>query len=492
MGKAARKKKLKYQERTPLSGHKREGKRLDPPFVQFGLNKGLVSWMNDRLPEMIWAALLVASLGREAALAEFRQFLRFVWNHPDRELFYDATLTGFAKLSDASRDQIIGFLCRSDGNRRALAFLLLFDALPARAVWEVKLQGQKPGTPVLGEAVRLTLFHQSQEATDCRWVRLMCAVFGRRMIIPSEELTVLNGYPKIGDQRSVRPRIRAAEGLMDAGEARDLSWPRAFWLECWQKTPCMARAPTPGENETAANAQGIELRLLLDIRQKLQTHWEKTHSTTAIDARHDAVFGIAFYALRVAEEALSLNTGQTVLGRLALRTLLEIRITLRHLLNEDRAELWRAWRAYGAGQAKLASLKADESESPVPNYLDEDLLKNIANEDFWEEVVSVDLGHWAHADLRKLSEKVGLKHEYDRYYGWTSGFSHGHWGPIRESVYHTCLNPLHRGHRCPKVGAPKPLLTIEDDLYELLNPILSDLDGAYPGFALRFGDAWRE
>jgi uncharacterized protein DUF5677 len=485
MGKAARKKKLKYQKRTPLSGHKREGRRLDPPFVQFGLNKRLVSWMNDRLPEMIWAALLIAALGRDAALAAFRQFLRFIAEHPNRELFYDGTLTGFANLGDPVRNELIGFLCRSSPMKEALAPLMLFDGLPARETWQEKLKDHAPGSSmILMEAVRLTLFHQSQEATDCRWVRLMCGVFGGRVIVPPKELQQLNGYPNLGDQRTVRPSIRAAESGMDMVESRDLSWAKAFWSECWEKTPCMARAEIEGE-KPVADVQGIALGSLLKIRRQLEAHWENTHSTTAIDARHDAVFGMAFYAIRLTEETLSLNHGRTVLGRLALRTFLEIHVTLRHLLQEDSVELWRSWRAYGVGQAKLASLKVDESEKSPPHYLDADVLKDISNEDFWEEVVSVDLGHWTRADLRKLSEKVNLKDAYDRYYGWTSGFSHAHWGPIRESIYRTCLNPLHRGHRCPRVGKPVPLPDIRADIGGLLNSILSDLDHAYPGFAYR-------
>jgi hypothetical protein len=38
--------------------------------------------MNDRLPEMIWSALLISALGRKAALKELRDFLRFVWEIP--------------------------------------------------------------------------------------------------------------------------------------------------------------------------------------------------------------------------------------------------------------------------------------------------------------------------------------------------------------------------------------------------------------------------
>ena len=418
------KKKLRYQTRTPISGHQKKGKVLQPPFVQFGIGKGLVSWMNDRLPEMIWAALLISALGREAALKELREFLRFIWENPDRESLFDCTLTGFANLEDSLRSAVIGFLCRSDLAKQALAPLLLFEGLPARVTWQEKLQAETPDSSapmVLMQAVRLTLFHQSQEATDCRWVRLMCAVFGRRVIIPDEELKLLNGYPRLGDQTRVRPSIRAAEGGMNMLQEQNLTWPKKFWSECWNNTPCMAL--TSNEKSGSVTGAGtISLRPLSKIRGELEAHWENTHSTTEIDAKHDGVFGMAFFAVRLAEETFSGDNSRGILGRLALRTFLEIHITLRHLLTEDNPELWRSWRAYGAGQAKLVSLKLEELPDS-PHYVDADLLRRIANEDFQEEFVSIDLGHWAGADLRKLSDNLDLKSIYDRYYGWTSGFS---------------------------------------------------------------------
>jgi uncharacterized protein DUF5677 len=479
------KKKLRYQTRTPISGHQKKGKVLHPPFVQFGLGKGLVSWMNDRLPEMIWAALLISALGREAALKELRKFMRFVAENPDRESLHDCTLTGFGNLEGSLQSAVIGFLCRSDVAKQALAPLLLFEGLPARVTWQQKLEAETvdSSAPIaLMEAVRLTLFHQWQEATDCRWVRLMCAAFGRRVIIPIEELKLLNGYPHLGDQTHVRPSIRSMEGLMNMGQEPNLSWPKAFWSECWEKTPCMALTPT-GKADSAPDAGTISLGPLSKIRGELEGHWENTHSTTGIDAKHDAVFGMAFFAIRLAEETFSADS-RGILGRLALRTFLEIHITLRHLLTEDNPELWRSWRAYGAGQTKLISLKLEELPDS-PHYINADLLRQITNEDFWEEFVSIDLGHWAGADLRKLSENVDLKNIYDRYYGWTSSFSHAHWGSIRESVFSICLNPLHRGHRYPQVGNPAPLPSVQDDIRDLLNAILSDLDCVYPTFKSR-------
>jgi hypothetical protein len=122
------KKKLRYQTRTPISGHKKEGKVLKPPFVQFGVGKGLVSWTNDRLPEMIWAALLIAGLGRERALGIFRSFLRFGFAK-ENERFWDVTITGFSELNESDRKERLSLLCRSEESKQALAplcFFLLF------------------------------------------------------------------------------------------------------------------------------------------------------------------------------------------------------------------------------------------------------------------------------------------------------------------------------------------------------------------------------
>jgi hypothetical protein len=486
VGKGSRNKKKRRDDgRTPLSGHKRQGKRLNPPFVQFGLNRNnFISWTNDRLPEMVWAALLIATLGREIAIHQFREFLRFVFHHREKELLFDSTLTGFSELPVNLKEDVIEFLCRCETNRRALAPLLLFDSLPAREVWEVKLTGQQPDPRALFEAVRLTLFHQSQEATDCRWVRLMCAIFCRRVIFPSEELLLLNGYPTKGDQTHVRPSIRSAEGVIDAGQSRNAAWPRAFWDESWAKTPCMAVSQMADQPKSENPQSNGMLAALVRVRRELATHWESTHSTTGVDARHDAIFGIAFYAIRIAHEVLLHGGTVTVLARHALRTLFELRVTLAYLLKRDSDELWHKWRAYGSGQAKLASLKLDEMDE-APGHLDADTLRQIANEDFWEEMVPVDVGHWATADLRKLSEEAGLKSEYDQYYGWTSAFVHGQWGPIRESVFRTCLNPVHRGHRCPYDNDPEQLPTVTMDMEHLLNSIFSDVDRAYPSFGPR-------
>ena len=161
---------------------------------------------------------------------------------------------------------------------------------------------------------------------------------------------------------------------------------------------------------------------------------------------------MAFYALRVIREMMSFGMSSGILARLGLRTLLEMRINLKYLVDQNDVALWQEWRKYGAGQAKLTSLKADDFQDP-PQFIDLESLKSIASEDVWEEFVAIDFGSWTGADMRKISEQVSVKETYDKYYPWASSYSHAMWGAVRESSYRTCANPLHRLHRYPKEQA---------------------------------------
>ena len=94
----------------------------------------------------------------------------------------------------------------------------------------------------------------------------------------------------------------------------------------------------------------------------------------------------------------------------------------------------------------------------------------------------MNLASWSDLDLRKLSKRSGLKDTYDQHYSWTSGYSHGMWGPIRESCYQTCGNPLHRLHRYPE---RQILQDTVDDAAMLVDEIIQHLDEAYPTFEWR-------
>jgi hypothetical protein len=233
--------------------------------------------------------------------------------------------------------------------------LLLFDALPARESWKTALSESEPDVESLMAAVGATLWHQSQEATDCRWLRVMAQVISGRFHIPADLAKEWFGYPNEGDQRSVRPSIRAAEIAPTSVEQPDLTWPHAFWDEAWKHTPCLALRKPIDEAEIEVVVTRARIR---EVTEQLRAYWETTHSTTGIDARHDAVFGTAFYALALLDELMGIGIANSILGRVGLRTIFEGRINLHFLLQRADESLWKKWRSFGAGQAKLSSLNS--------------------------------------------------------------------------------------------------------------------------------------
>ena len=127
---------------------------------------------------------------------------------------------------------------------------------------------------------------------------------------------------------------------------------------------------------------------------------------------------------------------------------------------------------------KLSYLKTRDLKDK-PSFIDEKFLKAITNEDQWEEFANIDLGHWDNSDLRKMSDEAGCKEIYDAYYDWTSSFTHGNWGAIRESNFAMCANPLHRLHLIPTVIF-YPLPGVLEDVVKNINLILKLINSQYP------------
>jgi len=468
------------KNRTSLQDHKKVGKQLQSGFAVVADKMTFSSWSNDRLPEMIWAAVIRVIDDQDYAISEFRRILSFIGEHKSKDKLSNITLTGISKLDERLREEFVSFILENALTAKSLTVLTLFEHLPAKETWVKFLPDSQPEIAILMDAVGFNIPHQSQEATDCRWFRLMAQVISGKFHIPRETADEWFGYPYEGDLRAIRPSIRAAEISDNPFEEKDLTWPNSFWEDAWKNTPCLALVE---EKEEEVKDGALSRADITSLLEKIGTHWSETHSTTAIDARHDAIFGIALYALRVLDEVLVTGAGTGILGRLGLRTILECHISLRYLMTKDNADLWKKWRTYGAGQAKLNALRFDELMD-APKHIDQSTLEAIAGEDLWEEFLNIELGSWSGLDLRKMSDKSGVKDAYDGHYSWTSGYSHGTWGPIRESCYETCGNPLHRLHRYPRRNSLPDTIT---DACMLIDTILDDLDKAYPEFGHRLG-----
>lgn len=466
------------QRSTDLSKHKRDGKTLLSPFGQME-NIRPSSWKDDRMPEMLWAVLLVGNLKREEALEVFRTVATFVQAHPELS---DITLSGIASWPKEKRNEFVKLLSESHSEAsRILRPLVALVHLPALDEW-VKVLGNATDdgevADYLAKGVVATLWHQSQEATDCRWVKFLCQIHGGKISFPvalKEKVRSIFEYPNYGDMREIRPFIRASEIAMNMPNQGKVSeWPEKFWKACLQNTLC---TPIPREKQRK-DSMKVTNDQVNRIRHLLLLHYLKTDESSGIEAKHDTIFGIGFYALRLLDELVATNLSRGMLGRLTLRTVVECYISLSYLVAKDDETIWNDFRNYGIGKMKLSYLKTRDLKDK-PTFIDEEFLKEITNEDRWEEFSNIDLGHWDDSDLRKMSETANCKDIYDAYYDWTSSFSHANWGAIRESNFAMCANPLHRLHLIPSVIV-YPLPGVLEDVVKITNRILNLIESRYP------------
>ncbi len=474
--------KRKKKNRTNLKQHKRYKKTLTPPLAGLpGMKPS--SWMNDRLPEMLWTTLLISELPRSDALETFRIVGDYVSQFADTDdSMHDVSHTGLSKAKPELLEQFLHIIIATDDHREALSPLLLLRELPAYEVWKRKLavvEVHDTKWQQLARAVAVTLDHQSQEATDCRWVRMLCMVSSGKAVMPPEHVKEIAYYPNYGDMRKVRPTIRASEMAFANLLEEERNWAEKFWAQCLSDTPCY---PLP--SDVPLNPViGTTPERVKEVYELLVQHNFNTRTTSAIDARHDTVIGYGLYSLSILQELLRVGASQTISARLSLRTIIESLITLAYLAKKNEPELWQSYRVYGAGQAKLSMLKLDEIDEDL-SYVNTETLTQLANEDIWEEFLQIELGHWAKLDTRKMSETAEVKDIYDQYYGWTSTYAHSHWGSVRDAVYDTCGNALHRLHRIPRNTA-RGLPDVVPDACKCVDKILGLISNCYPDFPHR-------
>lgn len=479
----------KRRNTSSLQQHRRIGKTLLPPFLTLpGSGLTPASWTNDRLPEMLWACLVISVIPRDQALNLFREIAEIGFKYRDKDVSAEWRLyqSDLAVLPEEILAKLIQIITKHPLGYACLRPLLLLDKLPGNERWKALLQiePQEGDWNTLGNAVLLALDHQSQESTDVRWLNIMFTMalgrvkFAEAMRERAEEIV---HYPNRGDMRSVRPSIRAMElsfAMFPEEKEGQKTWAADFWSECFTRTACLpADIPRSTGNQHKIRESIIALQ---EIHNSLVVHWFKTVSTTGIDARHDAAFGFCFYGIAILLEMLVGRNSYGITGRALLRTLVEIRIAFAYLKAKENTDLWKTFRAFGVGQAKLALLKLEDIHNQ-PKFAAPDVLESLSNEDYFQEFVAIELGHWCGLDLRKMAEASNTKDDYDRFYGWSSAFIHGHWSAIRDTTMSHCFNPLHRLHRIPLSGHRMLESTVWDGA-ELLNVMLSDLSSLYPSF----------
>lgn len=496
MGRASNKKKGRAKRASEnifsrLEQHKKVGTKLTPPLMTLpGVN--FTSWRDHHAPEMLWAFLVAEVFGRDEYLGCFRAIASWskanLHSEPTSEVIEAAPAvevafqqpdvipdhTRLASIPVHKLREFVAIITRHPLGYGALRPLLLFENLPGRAAWKevIGVEPQDSDAETVIRASIAMLDHQSEKSTDVRWLKVVSFLitgtlrYGENV---ADTMENIYRFPSRGDMRQVRPSIRSQEMMIRRNPPSP--WPEQFWDEGFKKTQCID--PTSSDDYQASSAARLEIGRIMDIRIAVADAFHDRTQTTSVDARLEGSIGFALYALSLLHELKFGRTDGLASGRLILRSLAELLITLKYLVTKNDLSLWKSWRVYGNGQAKLAFLQSQRHADDLPKFVDQNTLEALSNEDTWIEFQDIDVGHWNKSNLRSMAESAGVKDIWEKYYQWPSAFAHGHWCATRDLNFITCHNPLHRLHRIPRlVHRSSP--SVLEDAVRMVNSILEE------------------
>lgn len=462
-------------------------KKMVPPLMQIeGVH--LVSWADDKLPNMLWAALILEALPREEALNLFRRVIAKARNFINREDVF-IQHTDLAKLTEVDFDTIMSDVLKHKKVTEALSNLLLFEELPDRLHWERHIQKNNENKGYdLPKAIFPCLDAKSQETTDIAWLKVSFMVVQQRIYFPAPEATKdghdlvaeICGYPNVGDMCAVRPSIRCFEQAIQINEETK-AWADTFWSLCWEGSD-----PYPTRDFRSKRMYDTKpiINELIARQQRIEENFYRTSSYKLSDARHYLMHMLVSYVLYQCIAICRGDIHRRAESIILLRVMAETVLTFSYLYKRDQDELWTSYEEYGRGKAKEAFIKCLEMDE-VPRFVDMKELDMLVNEVRWLEFQSIDLSHWDKTNLRKMSEECGLKVLYDKYYIIPSAYIHAHWTALDSLLLCFNLNPLHR-HKKIMFGMNLRYKSTIYDALVLLNSGLEIFNREYKELDLMF------
>jgi hypothetical protein len=486
------------RKNSTISQHRRTGKILKPPFRTLPRSQS-IPWLRDTFPDMIWLCSLISHNGDDgmvlagdfldrissvidAAVADGRIEL------PD-DFLLTGGLTSFESIPGAVRTEII-YALRSDGlYDKGLPWVLArglgkYSDLPGAWLldgWRGRALIITPDEPerYLAKVVLDSSYGQSAAATRAKTMYIRARLQARKIVLSPEAFDdwkdLLPRYPfniTEEERRHLEPSLRATFLAFasdtygpkeDGTDSPTLTWAKSFWRQNWTLYACKTTRDEPAGDD-AATPDGA----IADLKRQWYAELDdiqKTFDQVAHEVdpdlynpdRYEVLTGITLRMLRSLAVLIRYPALWTMEhGSSITRSLLEARIVLKWLIQQNDLDLYARFKDYGCGRIKLLKLHLEEYrdglDEPRPD-LDRHIeyLDVLVNQDIWEEFQDISIeGNFAGIDTRKMAEQVGLLTEYRLLFAPASATVHGEWGALDQYVLAVCENPLHRHHRIPR------------------------------------------
>lgn len=480
---------------SKLSDHQFKKGILYTPFnSNLGETLHFSPWALEWLPEYIWLSLIMEYYGREKGIELVGMIIKEL-SEKDK-ILCTPMLSEILSLENEKQRNYYEIVCKWI-SPNILSPLTLIFRLDKHVVFnEYFLEygttiDQK--ITVLQSVIKKNLFHQTNEATDIRFLVLWFGIYSDKIHFASgmditnalvEYSRINHDHPKMSLYRSL---IRATEIAMRIEEKnRDL--PKQFWDTVGILTRCEPLIIDYGE-EGSGNVSFFE-----DATNTIEFLLANNKEKLLSDEKFSVCLGLATYVLKIYKEVLDSQISQGILGRCALRIVTEVYVTLKYMAQKelDNPDIWRSFKEYGIGKYKYVTLQARETSLDLTHHhLSLPIMEAILNEDKNEEFTNMDTRLFDNQNVRKKFEVINENDLYDLYYEYDTNYIHGLWGAVRESSMLFCNNPAHKYHAVPDLTFEQKLRSVEHDCEYILKKLLTLISSFYefPDFYLdKYGE----
>jgi len=438
------------------------------------------SWTYGRMPEYLWIGLILKYYGREDGLRKSYGIISAL--HKLAPDLYTARLSLILKLDTDIQKQFYDYIV-CIGAKEALAPLTIYLTASRTPVFAECFycpeQSIDDRCEAIVQTMRDIMDHQSNEATDIRFVALYFNLLSGKVHLLKDQLDLLVAYPasKHTDEimRMARPTVRSLEMMILTFENTDSEYLKGFWRCVSEMTEC--------------NIFTVEFP---EEKRNISAYMEKLHeafvylselfaATDPLDEKMNVLLGIATYSYKRLKEIYEHNLFNSISGRSCVRVLIEDYIMMKYLVKNEASHdnIWRDYQLYGMGLYKLVLARHRESGVSEESHFDEKYIEALVNEFKGEEFIDMDTKYFDKQNIRLKAESVGEKNLFGLYYDYDSSFEHGLWGAIRESSLLKCNNPAHKYHCVPDIEDETRMKTVLPDCIMVMNKTLSFLNELY-------------
>ncbi len=207
------------------------------------------------------------------------------------------------------------------------------------------------------------------------------------------------------------------------------------------------------------------------LKLELKNRWESLQLNPSKISENEVIAGLlARQCSLVYQISFTPMSWNETFSPIIMRSMVENHINLSWILLNP-SERSKMYIDYGLSNEtkQLESLKSSSDQNEEKKRFIE-YLENWINEQRFIHLNKINIGSWNFSNIRKTAIDSGNKDFYDLFYSTCSSATHSMWDYIAKHNLKKCENPLHKGHKIPKIKEPE----IEIGMFLILTKIMNE------------------